>query len=150
MHGSYKALMARLHPDRFGMASQEEKLSVADQAAAVTDAYSELKQPHRRASHLLELLGVALTEGDNGSLLGPPFLMEIMELREELEALGANPTEGRLAELRTRNRTQLDALSSELALAFASSQLDDARRLTAQLQYLQRIHQEIDSQTPAA
>ena len=150
MHGSYKALMARLHPDRFGMASQEEKLSVADQAAAVTDAYSELKQPHRRASHLLELLVVALTEGDNGSLIGPPILMEIMELREELEALGANPNEGRLAELRTRNRTQLDALSSELALAFASSQLDDARRLTSQLQYLQRIHQEIDSQTPAA
>ena len=58
---------------------------VADQAASVTDAYSELKQPHRRASHLLELIGGPLTEGDNGSLLGPPFLMEIMELREELE-----------------------------------------------------------------
>ena len=67
----------------------------------------------------------------------------------QLEALEASPDEGRLAELRTRNRSQLDALSSELALAFTSSQLDDARRLTAQLQYLQRIHQEIDEQTPA-
>ena len=57
---------------------------MADQAASVTDAYSELKQPHRRASHLLELIGGPLTEGDNGSLLGPPFLMEIMELREEV------------------------------------------------------------------
>ena len=104
LHGSYKVMMARLHPDRFGTASQEEKQSVADQAAAVTDAYSELKQPHRRASHLLELLGGPLTEGDSGSLLGPPFLMEIMELREELQALRASPDEGRLAELRARNR----------------------------------------------
>ena len=46
-------------------------------------------------------------------------------------------------------RSQVDALCSELASAFASSQLDDARRLTAQLQYLQRVHEEIDAQTPA-
>ena len=137
---------ARLHPDRFGTASQEEQQEKADQASSVTDAYSELKQPHRRASHLLELIGGALTEGDNGALLGPPFLMEIMELREELEA---SPDEGRLAELRARNRSQLDALIQELALAFLNSQLDDARRLTAELQYLQRIHEEIDAQTPA-
>ena len=137
---------ARLHPDRFGTASQEEQQEKADQASSVTDAYSELKQPHRRASHLLELIGGALTEGDNGALLGPPFLMEIMELREELEA---SPDEGRLAELRARNRSQLDALIQELALAFLNSQLDDARRLTAKLQYLQRIHEEIDAQTPA-
>ena len=43
----------------------------------------------------------------------------------------------------------MDALCSELASAFASSELDDARRLTAQLQYLQRVHEEIDAQTPA-
>ena len=54
--------------------------------------------------------------------------MEIMELREELEA---SPDEGRLAELRKRNQRQLEELGSELALAFAASQLEDARRLTA-------------------
>ena len=118
---------------------------MANQASSITDAYSELKQPHRRASHLLELIGKPLAEGDNGALLGPSFLMEIMELREELEA---SPDEARLAELRARNRDQLNALNHELALAFASAQMDDARRLTAQLQYLQRIHEEIDSQTP--
>ena len=85
-------------------------------------------------------------EADDGALLGPPFLMEIMELREELEA---SPDEGRLAELRKRNQRRLEELGSELALAFAASQLEDARRLTAELQYLHRIEEEIDLQIPA-
>ena len=138
-------MMARLHPDRYGTASQEEKQSVADQAAAVTDAYSELKQPHRRASHLLELLGGPLTEGDSGSLLGPPFLMEIMELREELEARPAAP---RLLELRDQNRGEAARLGAGLAAAFAAAELDEARQLAAQLQYVQRVADEISEQLP--
>ena len=146
LHGSYKALMVRLHPDRFSTASREEQREAADRASSITDAYTELRHPHRRASHLLELLGRPLSEADDGALLGPPFLMEIMELREELEA---SPDEGRLAELRKRNQRQLEELGSELALAFAASQLEDARRLTAELQYLHRIEEEIDLQIPA-
>ena len=61
----------------------------------------------------------------------------------------AHPFCGRQAVVtHARNRDQLNALNHELALAFASAQMDDARRLTAQLQYLQRIHEEMDSQTP--
>ena len=100
----------------------------------------------RRATHLLELLGRPLSEEDGaGELLGPAFLMEVMELREELEDA---PDEARLVVLRERNQAQLEALGSELAVAFASLQLDEARKLAAQLQYLNRIHEEIDVQTP--
>ena len=68
-----------------------------------------------------------------------------MELREELEDA---PDVARLTLLQERNRAQMEALGSELALAFASQQMEPARKLTAQLQYLNRISEEIDAQTP--
>ena len=101
---TYKRLMAECHPDRFGQSSEAERAAAADRAAAITDAYSVLCRPYQRATHLLELLGAPLTEEDGTSggaaLLGPEFLMEVMELREELEARPAAP---RLLELRVRD-----------------------------------------------
>ena len=110
---TYKRLMAECHPDRFGQSSEAERAAAADRAAAITDAYSVLCRPYQRATHLLELLGAPLTEEDGTSggaaLLGPEFLMEVMELREELEARPAAP---RLLELRDQNRGEAARLGS--------------------------------------
>ena len=70
----------------------------------------------------------------------------------------SNSDERRLAQLpeadhnrfiSTRNEhSKRVELGSELALAFARQQMEPARKLTAQLQYLNRIGEEIDAQTP--
>ena len=105
-----------------------------------------LRTASHRACHLLELAGQPLNEEDGGNgLLPPSFLMEVMELREELEDA---PDVARLALLQERNQARMEALGTELALAFASQQMEPARKLTAQLQYLNRIGEEIDAQTP--
>ena len=108
-----------------------------------------LCRPYQRATHLLELLGAPLTEEDGTSggaaLLGPEFLMEVMELREELEARPAAP---RLLELRDQNRGEAERLGADLAAAFAAAELDEARQLAAQLQYVQRVADEISEQLP--
>ncbi len=146
---TYKRLMAECHPDRFGQSSEAERAAAADRAAAITDAYSVLCRPYQRATHLLELLGAPLTEEDGTSggaaLLGPEFLMEVMELREELEARPAAP---RLLELRDQNRGEAARLGAGLAAAFAAAELDEARQLAAQLQYVQRVADEISEQLP--
>ena len=146
---TYKRLMAECHPDRFGQSSEAERAAAADRAAAITDAYSVLCRPYQRATHLLELLGAPLTEEDGTSggaaLLGPEFLMEVMELREELEARPAAP---RLLELRDQNRGEAERLGADLAAAFAAAELDEARQLAAQLQYVQRVADEISEQLP--
>ena len=146
---TYKRLMAECHPDRFGQSSEAERAAAADRAAAITDAYSVLCRPYQRATHLLELLGAPLTEEDGTSggaaLLGPEFLMEVMELREELEARPAAP---RLLELRDQNRGEAERLGAGLAAAFAAAELDEARQLAAQLQYVQRVADEISEQLP--
>ena len=143
---SYKLLMGEAHPDRHGNSSEAERLAAADHAAAITDAYSILRAPHQRAVHLLDLLGAPLDEETNSDVLGPAFLMQVMEAREELEDAAADPT--RLQALREANTAAVGALHGDLVAAFAGLDLERARALTAQLQYLQRIEEEIHERMP--
>ena len=55
----------------------------------------------------------------------------------------------RLQALRSANRETVAELLEQLGVAFAaSSGLDEARALTARLQYLQRIEEEIHARMP--
>lgn len=153
LHGAYKALMADAHPDRHGTSAPEERQAAADHASELTDAYSILRAPHLRATHLLELLGAPLTEETHSDVLGPTFLMMVMEVREELEEAGTELP--RLQELREENRVRVGDILAELTVAFESAktsadELENARALTARLQYLQRIEDEIHARTPVA
>ena len=145
LHREYKALMADRHPDRFSGQGEQAVQEAGDRASQITDAYSVLRYPHRRAVHLLGLLGTPLTEDMGGEDLGPGFLMEIMEIREELEESGTDAA--RLSNLRQANQQRVDELRGELAEAFGGSELERARALTARLQYLQRIEEEIHART---
>ena len=146
LHTKYKLLMAECHPDRFSRQGEIAVQEASDRASKITDAYTILRYPHRRAVHLLSLLGTPLSEEMSGDALGQAFLMEILDVREELED-AADDAE-RLAALRQANQSRMDALISELELAFSTSQLEAALQLTAQLQYLQRIEEEIHRCAP--
>ena len=54
----------------------------------------------------------------------------------------------RLLELRDQNRGEAARLGAGLAAAFAAAELDEARQLAAQLQYVQRVADEISEQLP--
>lgn len=140
------ASQATAHPDRHGQSSEQEQQDAADHAADITDAYSVLKAPHLRAVHLLELLGTPLDEETSGDVLGPEFLMEVLEIREELEEPGLQPD--RLLGLREVNNKAVAALHSRLCAAFGTHELVQAQALTARLQYLQRIDEEILAKMP--
>ena len=143
----YKLLMADAHPDRHGGKSPEEQKALTDHASDITDAYAVLRAPHTRAVHLLELCGNPLSEETSGDVLGMDFLMEIMEVREELEEAGAEPE--RLRVLRASNQEAMDELHAKLQGAFdESNDVATAHDLTARLQYLARIEEEIHSRMP--
>ena len=147
MTGSFTLSQGAAHPDRHGHHSAEDQKLLADHASDITDAYAVLRAPHMRAVHLLELLGSPLDEGTSSEMLGAEFLMNIMEVREELEEAGAEPS--RLQALREANKQAMDKLHSQLRGAFDEARdLELARALTARLQYLQRIEEEAANRLP--
>jgi molecular chaperone HscB len=130
-----------LHPDRFANAPAAERVAALSRSRALNDAYQTLKKPVPRAEYLLSRAG--MTIGDN-ERLDPAFLMEILELREELaEARAAKRTADieRLAKVMASRRT--DAVTALSAL-FEREDLPAIKERLIVLRYLDRYLEECD------
>ena len=139
----YRQLQAETHPDRFAGGTDQERRLAQQGASLVNDAYETLKSPHRRARYLLDLLGAPV---DDRRPLPPHFLIEQMELREELAAArGADDpmdtVEGVLAEV----RRVVKGMSGELAAAFdegGADALARAAEITLKMQFFLKLEED--------
>ncbi|NMR26796.1 co-chaperone HscB [Pseudoalteromonas sp. NEC-BIFX-2020_002] len=86
---NYLDLQRAVHPDRHANASSRDKLLAVQNAAEINDALQILKHPVKRAEYMLSELGVDI-RAEQQTLQDPLFLMQQMELREELEELSAS------------------------------------------------------------
>ncbi|WP_186176749.1 co-chaperone HscB [Vibrio jasicida] len=84
LSSQFRELQKRFHPDNFATASERDRLMAVQKAAQINDAYQILKQPISRAEYLLAENGIEI-RGELQTMQDPMFLMEQMELREELE-----------------------------------------------------------------
>jgi molecular chaperone HscB len=82
----YRELQRRFHPDNYATSSERDRLMAVQKAAQINDAYQILKSPLARAEYILSLNGIEM-HGEKQTLQDPMFLMEQMELREELEEI---------------------------------------------------------------
>ena len=69
-------------------------------------------------------------------MVGQDFLFQIMELREEVDDA---TTDGTLRELLEQNKNRIGDTCAELGVAFRDNDLPSAQRLTAILQYWNKI-----------
>lgn len=81
----YRELQHSAHPDRFASASGQERRLSVQTAAHINEAYQTLKSPLLRARYLLEQSGIDAMQ--QAPSLGNEFLLEQMELREQLAEL---------------------------------------------------------------
>ena len=135
---SYHKLMAELHPDRQSQKSVNEQTIAAVGAAQVTHAYNVLSNPHERAVHMLDLVGKPLDEAAGTELVGMEFLMEIMQLREDI---ASTTNQDDMNAMMKDIQKQIDMVCSLLATAFENQDLEKALQLTAQLQYWNRVEE---------
>ncbi|MDD9178586.1 MULTISPECIES: co-chaperone HscB [Aliivibrio] len=82
----FRELQKRFHPDNFATASERDRLLSIQKAAQINDAYQTLKNPVTRAEYMLSEQGHDI-RGEQTTMQDPVFLMQQMELREELESL---------------------------------------------------------------
>ncbi len=90
LEAQHRKLAMESHPDRAGADPHARRLA-AEKSAALNDAIKVLKDPVRRAFYVLELKGVKLDSDQAAAKVKMPmdFLEEIMERREQLEAVKA-------------------------------------------------------------
>ncbi len=100
---SYREIQSRVHPDRFAHAGDAERRASLQWTTRINEAYRTLKDPLRRAQHVLELHGVDVQLETSTQMPGD-FLVRQLELREELERA-----------IRAKDAAALDALRRDLA-----------------------------------
>jgi molecular chaperone HscB len=131
-----------LHPDRVAGAPAAERVAALSRSRALNDAYQLIKKPIARAEYLLERAGVTI--GDN-ERLDPTFLMQILELREELaEARVAGNTE-RVAELQRAMRARRHEALAALPALFAANDYAAVKDRLILLRYINRYLEECDA-----
>ena len=116
----WRALQARVHPDRFAAEGAAAQRLAMQWAVRVNEAYRRLKDPLQRAMVLCELAGHPVRT--EGVALPAPLLMQQMAWRESLEEADGAAAEALDAEVAARQQ----ALQQQL-----QAQLDEARDAAA-------------------
>jgi molecular chaperone HscB len=135
-----------VHPD-FHLASGDADLAASLEAsAALNEAYNTLRDPLRRAEHLLGLAG-GPTASEHKEI-PPAFLAEMLDAREAIEVARGKPAV--LGRLESEFRGRYDRLMNEVAAAFAAPRLDGAgtlkvRGLLNAAKYVQGLLRDLNS-----
>lgn len=80
----WRALQARVHPDRFVSEGAAAQRIAMQWAVRVNEAYQRLKDPLKRGAYLCELRGAAI-QAENNTAMPTSFLMQQMAWREALD-----------------------------------------------------------------
>jgi molecular chaperone HscB len=135
------------HPD-FHASDAESQDRAADEASKINEAYVILKTPIRRAEYLLESVGGPTSSEVRD--MPPEFLMEVMELREEIEEVrdsgGVETPRGQAMESKLNEELAgvYSEIGDKLAEALASGEPDpelllDVRRSINVARYLEGL-----------
>jgi molecular chaperone HscB len=87
----YFELQKKYHPDFFTHAGEEEKAAVLEKSSMINKAFKTFQNPDETIKYVL--LQKGLMQEEEKYELPPDFLMEMMELNEELTDNGSVPDE---------------------------------------------------------
>ncbi len=144
---TYRNIQRSTHPDRHAHASKRDQLMSMQYTANINEAYQTLSSPLKRASYLLKIKGVDLSE-DNSTNMDPEFLMEQIELREELDqARHASDPEAALEKVGSKLIEQLNsyqALFRQQMDKLPPETLDKAVEQVKKMQFVVKMQHEVE------
>jgi len=111
LEAAYLRLSREVHPDFHVGGGSVERAASDEMSSSLNGAYAVLRDPFRRADYLLTLLGgPAASELKD---MPKAFLMDMMDLREQLEAAKDDGERTRLEDdISGRQRELLETISS--------------------------------------
>jgi molecular chaperone HscB len=149
---AYKDLSRQVHPDRFATADPRARRASLARTVQLNLAWRTIKDPVRRAEYLLTRAGIDIggKQPAHGSeerrtveVGAPPaFLMEILELNDDLAAAQRAGDTVKVAfmaeEMRRRARETMKTIAAGLDTG-ARTELEEAARSLVALRYYQRF-----------
>lgn len=144
LESSYLEIQSRVHPDRFAHAGDAERRASLQWTTRVNEAYRSLRDPVQRAKELLQLQGVDVAFETNTQMPGD-FLLQQLDLREELERAALAKDAAKLDQLRSRLAVQRQSIESEIQdrIDLKKDYLA-AAELVRKLMFLGKVDAEID------
>lgn len=141
---TYRQLQSAVHPDRFVNATDAEKRVAMARAVEINDAYATLRDPVRRATHLLSLKGIDAMDANDTSMPAD-FLMEQVEWREALADAKLKEDSDRLDDMSGELSGILRSLGSTFTSAYAGGHDRVATTLARKMRFIQKLHDEVDA-----
>lgn len=133
----YQELQRQYHPDKFASGSAAEQLAAVQQSATINQAWQTLRHPLTRAEYLLSLHGFDLAS-EQHTVRDTAFLMEQLELREELDEIGKAKDEARLESFIKRVKAQFDT-RHQLMVEQLNNETWEAADTVRKLRFLDKL-----------
>lgn len=135
----FRKLQRQAHPDRFVGSDEKTQLASVQRSTLINQAYQTLKSPLRRGVYLLEQAGLEL-KLDTTTISDPVFLMQQMELREQLEEINDSAEASAFIK---KVKAQLEQLQNQFALSYVNVQ-QDPKPATAHIHSIHFIDKLLD------
>jgi molecular chaperone HscB len=156
---AFKQLSRQVHPDRFATSDPRARRASLARTVQLNEAWRTLKDPLLRAEYMLRRAGVDIGEGgksgdDDGDAtmeVAPPpaFLMEILELHDELGGARRAGDEVKVALMTGEMRERLSACMADIAAGIEAGTPDglaEAGKAMVALRYYRRFLDEANEQ----
>lgn len=134
----FQELQRQNHPDRFAHASEAEQLVAVQRSATINQAWQTLRHPLMRAEYLLSLHGFDLTS-EQHTVRDTAFLMEQLELREELDDIEQAKDSDRLDALLKRIKVMTGQRQQQMVAELDSQTWESAADTVRKLRFLDKL-----------
>lgn len=140
----YRQMQQAVHPDRFVNSTDQERRLSVQHAAKINEAYETLRDSMLRARYLLSLHGITWDD-ERDTVMDSAFLMQQMELREALsEVREQTDPLSATGDILDRVQAWLAQMTDKLSNCFAQQDIEAARDIVRQMQFLYKLRQEAE------
>lgn len=138
----YQQLQRTVHPDHFANGSENEKLLAVQKASEINDAYNTLKKPLNRAEYMVYEKGFDVKH-EQSTINDGMFLMQQMELREELEEIeSSSDPETALDDFYDDVKHLISDYSEQFESLFEQEQFEQAAQVVRKMKFIYKLHEE--------
>jgi len=139
----YQELQRQFHPDKYARRPQAEQLLAVNQSATINQAWQTLRHPLLRAEYLLLLNGFDLAN-EQHTVRDTAFLMEQLELREELDGIEQSADSTSLETFAAKVTTMVKNRSVKMVQELDSLQWEQAADTVRKLRFLDKLQHHIE------